>query len=238
MWMLTQRLGTLDAKARFANRSAKDGEEYAQLIFEAYDLEMDETEVNALFSSPNAYRAFKALFAACAPLDEIELGGLKVESAVVSVRLGAVSAQNGPEFQFQDCRIDKMALAKIESETLKFRFRVTSKPALNGQFGELVGRFGHTAMIGLNAMSPNAQADLPLNSVGANESATSSLGTPREEREKAHAREREIAAELETAHVTNDGKKKKSNGKDPEVKREKVDTAKRRTKAQHGATVN
>lgn len=236
MWMLSPRLGTLDAKARFANRTAKDGDEYSQLVFEAGEMEMDETEVNALFSSPTAYRAFKALFAACSSLEEVEIGSLKVEGAVVSVRLGAVSAQNGPEFQFQDCRIDKMALARIESETLKFRFRVTSKPALNGQFGELVSRLGHTAVIGLNAMSPNAQENLPLNSVGANEHGTSSIGSPEQERERIRERDREIAAQHDTVKSNGD-KGKKKNGADPKVKREKVDTGKRR-KASADATLN
>jgi hypothetical protein len=47
-------------------------------------------------------------------------------------------------------------------------------------------------MIELRGESPNAQADLPLNSVGNGERGISSIGTPAEEREKAHAREREI----------------------------------------------
>jgi hypothetical protein len=236
MLTLTQRLGTLDPKAKLATRTAKDGEEYSQLVFEVTELEVDESEVNALRSSPHAYRAMKSLFEADKGIKAIEFDE-KIEGATVVVRLAAVSAQNGPEFTFSDCRIDKLKLGRLESDALHLRYRVTAKPALNSLFGELVARFGHTAMIELRGESPNAQADLPLNSVGANESARPSLGTPKEEREKAHAREREIAAELETAHVTNDGKKKKSRGSDPVVKTEKVDTAKRR-KSVDGATVN
>jgi hypothetical protein len=64
MFTLTQRLATLDAKAKLATRTAKDGEEYSQLVFEVSDQEVEESEVNAIRSSPHAYRAMKSLFEA------------------------------------------------------------------------------------------------------------------------------------------------------------------------------
>lgn len=199
MLTLTQRLGTLDPKAKLATRTAKDGEEYSQLVFEVTGLDVDDTEVNAVFGSPQAYDAIKAMFAAVKGVKAIECDE-KLEGATVVVRLAAVSAQNGPEFTFNDCRIDKLKFDRTESESLLCSYRVTAKPALNGQFGELVARFGHTAMIELRGESPNAQADLPLNSVGAGEHATSSIGTPEEEREKARLREQQLARDLETGH--------------------------------------
>lgn len=204
MLTLTQRLGTLDPKAKLATRTAKDGEEYSQLVFEVTDLEVTDLEVNAVFASPHAYDAFKALHAAVKGIKAIELDE-KIEGATVVVRLAAVSVQNGPEFTFNDCRIDKLKFGRLESESLACSYRVTAKPALNGQFGELVARFGHTAMIELRGESPNAQGDLPLNSVGESERGTSSIGTPEEERESAHARQREIAQRLEEAHMNGDG---------------------------------
>lgn len=196
MFTLTQRLGTLDPKAKLATRTAKDGEEYSQLVFEVAELEVDESEVNAIRSSPRAYRAMKALFEADKGILAIEFDE-KIEGAVVVVRLAAVSAQNGPEFTFPGCRIDKLKLGRMESDALKFSYRVTAKPALNGQFGQLVERFGHTAMFELRGESPSAQTDLPLNSVGKNDNGTSSIGTPEQERDRANKREREIALEIE-----------------------------------------
>ena len=204
MLTLTQRLATLDAKAKLATRTAKDGEEYSQLVFEVTELEVTDTEVNGIFASPNAYRAIKALHEALKGIKAIELDE-KIEGATVIVRLAAVSVQNGPEFTFNDCRIDKLKLARLESDALQCSYRVTAKPALNAQFGELVARFGHTAMVELRGESPNAQADLPLNSVAAGERGTSSVGTPAQERAKAHARERDIAKRIEEAHVNGEG---------------------------------
>lgn len=204
MLTMTQRLGTLDAKAKIATRTAKDGEEYSQLVFEVTELEVTDTEVNAIFASPNAYRAIKALHDAVKGVKAIELDE-KIEGATVVVRLAAVSAVNGPEFTFSDCRVDKLKLARLESNALQCSYRVTAKPALNAHFGELVARFGHTAMIELRGESPNAQADLPLNSVGNGERGTSSIGTPEQEREKAHARERDIAKRIEQAHLNGEG---------------------------------
>jgi hypothetical protein len=196
MLTLTQRLGTLDAKAKLATRTAKDGEEYSQLVFEVTELEVDDSEVCAIFASPNAYRAIKALHQAVKGVKSIELEE-KIEGATVIVRLAAVSAANGPEFTFNDCRIDKLKLGRLESDALQCSYRVTAKPALNGHFGELVARFGHTAMIELRSESPNAQADLPLNGVGKYENGTSSIGTPEQERERAHENERKIARQIE-----------------------------------------
>lgn len=213
MLMLTQRLGTLDPKAKLATRTAKDGEEYSQLVFEVTDLEVTDVEVNAVFASPHAYDALKALHAAVKGIKAIELDE-KIEGATVIVRLAAVSVQNGPEFTFNDCRIDKLKFARLESESLSCSYRVTAKPALNGQFGELVARFGHTAMIELRGESPNAQGDLPLNSVGKGERGASSIGTPEEERDRAHAREREIAGRLEDVHENGDGPDDDEDGDD------------------------
>jgi hypothetical protein len=181
MLTLTQRLGTLDAKAKLATRTAKDGEEYSQLVFEVTELEVTDTEVNSIFSSPNAYQAIKRLHEAVKGVKSIELEE-KIEGATVVVRLAAVSASNGPEFTFNDCRIDKVKLGRLESDALQCSYRVTAKPALNSHFGELVARFGHTAMIELRGESPNAQADLPLNAVGKHENGTRSIGTPEQER--------------------------------------------------------
>jgi hypothetical protein len=236
MLTLTQRLGTLDPKAKLATRTAKDGEEYSQLVFEVTELEVDDTEVNAIFASPNAYRAIKALHAAVKGVKAIELDE-KIEGATVVVRLAAVSAQNGPEFTFSDCRIDKLKLERLESDALQCSYRVTAKPALNSLFGELVARFGHTAMVELRGESPNAQTDLPLNTVGKNESARPSIGTPEQERERARIRDREIAAQNDTVQPSGGGKKK-SKGKDPVVKAEKVDTSKRRKQSDGGAALN
>lgn len=210
MLTVTQRLGNLDAKAKLATRTAKDGEEYSQLVFEVTDLEVTDVEVNAILASPQAYDAIKAVFAAAKSIKAVEIDE-KIEGATVVVRVAAVSEQNGPQFTFDGCRVDNITFGRLESDSLSFAYRVTAKPALNGQFGELVARFGHAAMIELRGESPSAQADLPLNGVGAGESSASSIGTPEEEREKAQARQRQIAAELEAGHV---GKRGRQRGAD------------------------
>lgn len=227
MYTLTQRLATLDPKAKLATRTAKDGDEYSQLVFEVGEQEVTDVEVNAIFSSPNAFRAIKALHAAVKGIKAIELDE-KIEGATIVIRLAAVSAQNGPEFTFAKCVVDKLRLERLESEALKLSYRVTAKPALNGNFGQLVERFGHTAMIELRGESPTAQDDLPLNSVGAGEKGTSSVGTPEQERERAAQRERDIAKRIEDDR----------NGEDDGVKREKVDTSKRTRKSADGTALN
>jgi hypothetical protein len=161
MLTITPRLGSLDAKARINTRTAKDGEEYSQLIFEVTDQEVSDSEINSLFSTQHAYAALKQLHRAIKGIKEIETD-FKIEGAVVNVRLGAVSSKNGAQFKFEKCVVDKCKIGGLESDALKFGYRVTCKPALNAQFGELVSRFGHTAMIGLNAEVPNAQEVLPL----------------------------------------------------------------------------
>ena len=162
MLTITPRLGTLAAKYRGATRTAKDGQEYSQLVFEAENLEVTDVEVNAIFNNPNAFRAIKALHAAVPGIKSIEVES-KIEGAFVSVRLGAVNAANGSMYEFNDSVVDNLTLGKLESDSLSCDFRVVTKPALNGQFGELISRMGHTAMIGVNAISPNAQVSLPLN---------------------------------------------------------------------------
>lgn len=208
MLTLTPRLGTLDAKARFANRTAKDGDEYAQLVFEVTEQEVTDVEVNAIFANPNAYRSIKAMFRDCAGVKAVEFDE-EIEGATVVVRVAAVSVKNGPEFTFDGCRVDKLWFGRLESEALAFSYRVTAKPALNGQFGQLVERFGHSAMIELRGESPNAQENLPLNSVGAHESGTSSLGTPEQEREAARENERRIAKQIEDERLSSAGDKPK-----------------------------
>lgn len=197
MLTVTQRLGTLDAKAKLATRTAKDGEEYSQLVFEVTAQEVTDTEVNAICASPKAYDAIKAMFAAVKGCKAVEMGE-KIEGATVVVRVAAVSEQNGPQFTFDGCRVDNITFGRLESEALSFAYRVTAKPALNGQFGELVARFGHTAMIELRGESPSAQGDLALNSAGAGERGTSSVGSPEQERERAQERERQIAKDIES----------------------------------------
>lgn len=205
MFTMTQRLGTLDPKAKLATRTAKDGEEYSQLVFEVCDLEVTDTEVNAIFSSPRAYAVLKALHAEIKGIKAIELDD-KIEGATVVVRLAAVSAQNGPEFTFNGCTVSKLRLEHLESDAVKASFRVTAKPALNAQFGELVAKFGHTAMVELRADSPLAQAELPLNGVGANERITSSIGTPKEERQKARRRDSRMREEFDNPEMSNTGR--------------------------------
>lgn len=199
MLTLTSRLGTLDPKAKYANRTAKDGEEYTQLVFEVGIVEVSDPEVNALFASPQAYAAIVALHRSVKGIKAIELDE-KLEGATVTIQLGAVSAANGPVFTFAGCRVDKIKLSTIGEDALNVSFRVTSKPALDAKFGELVGRLGHTIMVEVSAQTPSDQADLPLNSVGAHEAGTSSIGTPEQERDRARSRQRKIDAEMDAVH--------------------------------------
>lgn len=161
MITISDRLASLGAKYRGATRTAKDGQEYSQLIFEAEKVEMSDSEVCSIFSNPNAYAAIKQLYSVLKGVKAIELDE-KIEGAQFYVRLGAVSAANGPEYTFNDCVIDKLRLERLESEALMCSFRVTTKPALDGKFGELISRMGHTVVLRLNAVSPAAQASLPL----------------------------------------------------------------------------
>lgn len=210
MLTLTQRLGTLDPKAKAATRTAKDGEEYSQLVFEISGVDVSDVEVNSLFASPNAHRSLQAVHAELKGIKAVELDE-KIEGAFLSLRTAAVSAANGPEFQFTQCRIDKVQL----NAAMQVSFRCTTKPALDGRFGELIARLGHTVMLELRADTPSAQADLPLNTIGGDAPAAekpkrgrppgkpangnghtpppAAIGTPDEERAIGHTREQQIA---------------------------------------------
>lgn len=230
MLSISKRLATLDPKARAATRTAKDGEEYSQLILEVSEIDLEETEINALSNSPNAYSSLMAMFAACPTVMSVAIGE-KLESANVVIRTAAVSELNGPEFTFSDCRIDKMAV----SREMKGGFRITAKPALDSKFGQLIERLSHTVMIEVAGPSASDQSELPLNSAGANEPGTSSIGSPQQEREKGRERDRRVAAESETIKrdpKANGAKAIKDAGKiasriGNNVKREKVSVSKR-----------
>ncbi len=203
MLSISTRLATLDPKARAATRTAKDGEEYSQLVLEISDFDFEETELNSACGSPGAYRQLKAMFEQCPSVGFIELDE-KIESAAVVIRLAAVSERNGEEFAFKDCRIDKLRV----NREMKGSMRMTTKPALDSKFGQLIERLGHTVMIQANGSSDSDQKKLPLNTVGAKETAVSSIGSPQQEREKAHDRERQIAGERDA--VKSSGAKKDS----------------------------
>jgi hypothetical protein len=206
MLNISTRLATLDPKARAATRTAKDGEEYSQIILEISDFDFEESELNAACGSPGAYRQLKAMFEQCPSVGFIELDE-KIESASVVMRLAAVSEKNGEEFAFKDCRIDKLRV----NREMKGSLRMTTKPALDSKFGQLIERLGHTVMIQANGSSYSDQKQLPLNTVGAKEPVKSSIGTPQEEREKARERERKIASERDT--VKSSGSKKTASKK-------------------------
>jgi hypothetical protein len=193
MLNISTRLATLDPKARAATRTAKDGEEYSQLVLEVAQFDFEENELNAACGSTSAYRQIKAMFEQCPSVGFIELSE-KIESASIAMRLAAVSERNGDEFAFKDCRVDKL---RVDRE-MKGSLRMTTKPALDSKFGQLIERLGHTVMFQANGSSNSDQKELPLNKVGAKESAKSSIGSPSQEREKAHDRERKIAAERDT----------------------------------------
>lgn len=212
MLSISTRLATLDPKARAATRTAKDGEEYSQIILEVKDFDFEENELNSACGNAAAYRQIKAMFEQCPTVGFIELDE-KIESASVVMRLAAVSEKNGEEFSFKDCRIDKLRV----NREMKGSLRMTTKPALDSKFGQLIERLGHTIMIQANGSSDSDQKQLPLNTVGAKEPVKSSIGSPQEEREKARERERKIAADLDT--VKSSGAKKASGKKKSAAKR-------------------
>ena len=208
MLNISTRLATLDPKARAATRTAKDGEEYSQIILEVKDFDFEESELNAACGSPGAYRQLKAMFEQCPSVGFIELDE-KIESASVVMRLAAVSEKNGEEFAFKDCRLDKLRV----NREIKGSFRMTTKPALDSKFGQLIERLGHTVMIQAKGSSDSDQKQLPLNTVGAKEPVKSSIGSPQEEREKARERERKIAADRDTVRSSAAKKTVKPAGK-------------------------
>lgn len=192
MLSISTRLATLDPKARAATRTAKDGEEYSQLVLEVSDFDFEENELNSACGSTSAYRQVKAMFEQCPSVGFIELDE-KIESASVVMRLAAVSERNGEEFAFKECRVDKLRV----NREMKGSLRMTTKPSLDSKFGQLIERLGHTVMFQANGSSNSDQKELPLNTVGAKEPVKSSIGSPQQERDKAHERERKIAADNE-----------------------------------------
>jgi hypothetical protein len=193
MLNISTRLATLDPKARAATRTAKDGEEYSQLVLEVSEFDFEENELNAACGSASAYRQVKAMFEQCPSVGFVELDE-KIERASIVMRLAAVSERNGEEFAFKDCRVDKLRV----NREMKGSLRMTTKPALDSKFGQLIERLGHTVMFQANGSSNSDQKELPLNKVGAKESPKSSIGSPQQEREKARERELNIAADLDT----------------------------------------
>jgi hypothetical protein len=190
MLTLTNRLGTLDAKGRVATRTAKDGQEYSQLIFEVLAVELGESEVNAIFGSPQAFAKLQALAGEVKGIKAVEVEE-KFEEASVYLRLNAVGPAPGEEYKFEGCVVDKLKLTGTAGPTMVGAFRVTSKPALNGKFGELISRLGHTVMVEVSGSTASDQTEMPLNSADGEHKP--SVGTP--EQEKAETKRRGRAAE-------------------------------------------
>jgi hypothetical protein len=214
-----------------------DGTELKILDIDLEQIDLAKHEVNSLLGEP---RAWESLFNTVNGKSEPFLKTVKALQLVESIAQAFVALTYGVKAQVVELKDVKLSMVKLDLMEGKVLMscKVRGPAVLDASFGEFMDKLGDSIECEMRFEQPGQQKDLPLNKVGANESATSSVGTAAEERERAHAREREIAAELETAHVTNDGKKKKSSGKDPEVKREKVDTAKRRARTQDGDTVN
>lgn len=213
-----------------------DGTEVKILDIDLEQIDLAKHEVNSLLGEP---RAWESLFNTVNGKSEPFLKTVKALQLVESISQAFVALTYGVKAQVVELKDVKLSMVKLDLMEGKVLMscKVRGPAILDASFGDFMDKLGDSIECEMRFEQPGQQKDLPLNKVGANESATSSVGTPKEEREKAHAREREIAAELETAHVTNDGKKKKSNGKDPVVKVEKVDTAKRR-KPSDGAALN
>jgi hypothetical protein len=213
-----------------------DGTELKILNIDLEQIELERAEVNSLLGEPRAWESlFNIVNGKAEPFIKC-IKGLQLAESIDQAFVCLTYGVHARVVELKDVKLSKVTLELVDGKVF-LSCKVRGPAVLDEHFGDFMDKLGDSIECEMRFEQPGQQQDLPLNKIGANESATPSLGTPKEEREKAHAREREIAAELETAHVTNDGKKKKSRGSDPVVKTEKVDTAKRR-KSVDGATVN
>jgi hypothetical protein len=212
---LSKRLCTLAKKVNAKATEADDGQEFTELTFELEAVSLDATELNAILQEPHAHQVlFNTGVDPTEPylksLKALELGAA-IEGAYVSVELGL---ENHVQFEFTDCKISKIKLTLATGGATLMSCRVTVKPTLNDTLAELLERLGHTVTVEIRGEVPGAQQDLPLNRVGHGEQATSSIGTPQQEREKARERERKLAAELEMAHHAPKPKGRRARGAD------------------------
>jgi hypothetical protein len=211
-----------------------DGTELKVLDIDLEQIELEKAEVNSLLGEPRAWESlFNTVNGKSEPFIKC-IKGLQLAESIDQAFVGLTYGVHARVVELKDVKLSKVVLELIDGKVL-MSCKVRGPAVLDEHFGNFMDKLGDSIECEMRFEQPGQQQDLPLNKIGANESARPSIGTPAEEREKARVRDREIAAAADTVHPN--GKSKKKKGADPEVKREKVDTAKRR-KASAGATLN
>jgi hypothetical protein len=217
-----------------------DGTELKILDIDLEQIELEKHEVNFLLGEP---RAWESLFNTVNGKSEPFLKTVKALQLVESIDQAFVALTYGVKarvIELKDVKLSKVTLDLIENGKVFMSCKVRGPAVLDDHFGDFMDKLGDPIECEMRFEQPGQQKDLPLNTVGAHESARPSIGTPEQERERARIRDREIAAQNDTVQPGNGGGKKKSSGKPTTVKAEKVDTSKRRGRksASDGATVN
>jgi hypothetical protein len=212
-----------------------DGTELKILDIDLEQIELEKAEVNSLLGEPRAWESlFNTVNGKSEPFIKC-IKGLQLAEPIDQAFVGLTYGVHARVVELKDVKLSKVTLELVEGKVF-LSCKVRGPAVLDEHFGDFMDKLGDSIECEMRFEQPGQQQDLPLNKIGKNESATPSIGTPSEEREKARVREREIAAQNDTVQPNGAGKKK-SRAKDPVVKAEKVDTAKRR-KAADGATVN
>lgn len=201
-------------------------------------IELEKAEVNSLLGEPRAWESlFNTVNGKSEPFIKC-IKGLQLAESIDQAFVGLTYGVKARLVELKDVKLSKVVLELLEGRVF-MSCKVRGPAVLDEQFGNFMDKLGDSIECEMRFEQPGQQKDLPLNTVGANESATPSIGTPEQEREKARIRERDIAKERDTVHASNGRGKKKSKGKGTAVKTEKVDTSKRRgRKASDGATLN
>lgn len=178
MLSLTQRTAKLN-QDHAGSSDEKDGKVTRYLKFGLEDVPVDENELGAITGEPHAYRSLYntggaqplPYFRCFKPLELLE----DVKGACVEVRL-----HGGTEFKLTDCHLSKIRLMPFDGGVTLLSCKVECESPLDKRLAELVKNFGEIVDVTIHSGATKTdQVDLPLSTIGTNESPETGDAKPR-----------------------------------------------------------
>lgn len=170
MITITQRDCRLGPKYQGKHHEAKDTKPERQTLkVQLEGIELDETEFNALFQDPNAWRLLHDTEGpALKLLQKFELKGLTFDGAHVTLfhSLGA------KRIEMAKAKLSKVTLHIHDEEAsgaTTLALTIEGEPPMNAGLVQLLERVGQGIEVEIRADHPDAQKDLPLNTHGTGE---------------------------------------------------------------------
>jgi hypothetical protein len=172
---------------------------------ELEDIPLDRTEFNALLLDPHAWDAlFNDVNGKIEPVLK-RVKALQLKESVAQAYVSIVHGLHEAEVEFKEVKLSKVCLELRDGGEVAMSCKVRGPATLDESFGLFMDKLGDSIEVEMRFEPPGQQQSLPLNSVGANERGTSSVGTPAQERAKAREREAKPASGKGRKRKASDG---------------------------------